>query len=293
MKIAVIVLNYNSSEECVKVIPFLKKQTGVEIEIIVVDNCSNEKDRQIVENLSKDFFCTFIANKENRGYNAGNNIGLRYAAEKGYKYALIANPDMEFPQQNYIQVLAENMESDSSIAVSGSDIITPEGVHQNPKILPKDNWLHSFNWVKDAFTRNKTGSTPNWIENPCKSHFCKAVNGCCFMIRLDFLKEIGFFDERTFLYGEETILGKQVELSGYKMHYDANIQAIHNHRKSKEKSSAFRLKHWRNSRLHYINQYGNYPSYGKWAATASIFTHYLVFLAYHGISGVDKKNKKS
>lgn len=27
------------------------------------------------------------------------NIGLRYAANKGYEYALIANPDMEFPQR--------------------------------------------------------------------------------------------------------------------------------------------------------------------------------------------------
>ena len=96
MKIAVIILNYNSNADCRKCIGYLKAQQGVRQEIIVVDNCSRDDDRNAVEVLCKEQGCTFIANNENRGYNAGNNVGLRYAAEKGYEFALIANPDMEF-----------------------------------------------------------------------------------------------------------------------------------------------------------------------------------------------------
>ena len=95
-KIAIIILNYNSSADCRKCIGYLKTQQDVKLEIIVVDNCSHEDERKAVETLCKEQGCTFIANNENRGYNAGNNVGLRYAAEKGYEYALIANPDMEF-----------------------------------------------------------------------------------------------------------------------------------------------------------------------------------------------------
>ena len=79
MKVAVIVLNYNSSADCCKCVADLKRQEGVELEIIIVDNCSRKEDASAVEQLAAEQGCTFIAAAENRGYNAGNNIGLRYS----------------------------------------------------------------------------------------------------------------------------------------------------------------------------------------------------------------------
>ena len=81
MKVAVIVLNYNSSADCCKCVADLKLQEGVEFEIIIVDNCSRKEDASAVEQLAAEQGCTFIAAAENRGYNAGNNIGLRYTIE--------------------------------------------------------------------------------------------------------------------------------------------------------------------------------------------------------------------
>ena len=81
MKVAVIILNYNSSADCCKCVADLKRQEGVELEIIIVDNCSRTEDALAVENLASEQGCTFIAAAENRGYNAGNNIGLRYTIE--------------------------------------------------------------------------------------------------------------------------------------------------------------------------------------------------------------------
>ena len=83
IKVPVILLNYNSSADCTKCVSDLKRQEGVELEIIIVDNCSREDDALAVEQLAKAEGCTFIAAKENRGYNAGNNLGLRYATGRG------------------------------------------------------------------------------------------------------------------------------------------------------------------------------------------------------------------
>ena len=135
MKVAVIVLNYNSSADCCKCVADLKRQEGAELEIIIVDNCSRKEDVSAVEQLAAEQGCTFIAAAENRGYNAGNNIGLRYAANKGNEYALIANPDMEFPQRDYIMCLAKEMEARKEVVVAATDITSPELVHQNP-IMP-------------------------------------------------------------------------------------------------------------------------------------------------------------
>ena len=71
MKVPVILLNYNSSADCRKCISDLKRQEGVSLEIIIVDNCSRKDDTLAVKELAEEQGCTFISAKENRGYNAG------------------------------------------------------------------------------------------------------------------------------------------------------------------------------------------------------------------------------
>ena len=253
MKVAVIILNYNSSADCHKCIGFLKQQQGVEAEIVVVDNCSRENERKAVESFCNENGCTFIANNENRGYNAGNNVGLRYAAKKGYEYALIANPDMEFPQEDYLLRLAEMMQSDEEIVVCGSDIIGADGIHQSP--MGKDgNWRSSFGWIKDILHRKQKNEAYDFIDNHKESHYCHKISGCCLMLRMSFIKEIGFFDEKVFLYCEEAILSRQVEIAGKKMYYLATAQAVHRHVKSDKGDPVKRFKAWGKSRCYFIDR---------------------------------------
>ncbi len=284
MKIAIIILNYNSCDDCRKCIGSLKRQQGVETEIVVVDNCSRVEERKAVEEFCKESRCTFIANSENNGYNAGNNIGLRYAAEKGYELALIANPDMEFPQTDYITRLVEKMQEDENIVVCGSDIRTQEGVHQNPKRRGADNLKGYFYWIKDIFNKGKKRSDkPAWIEDPTVSKYCNCLNGCCILIRMGFIKDIGFFDENTFLYGEEPILGAQVEERDKKMYYTAETYAIHAHIKSKEGTKTFCNKHWKHSRLHYIRKYSKMPWIKKQLALLSMQLYFISLNIKHWI----------
>lgn len=266
MKVAVIILNYNSSKDCRKCVSFLKRQEGVELELVLVDNCSPDGDK--VKALCQEEGCTFIPSKENRGYNAGNNIGLRYAANKGYKYALIANPDMEFPQTDYVRKLVETMETDSHIVVAGSDIIGPNGVHQNPMMRDGD-WRSSFGWIKGILTKQKTGAY-DFIDNYAENHYCWKVSGCCLMVHLDFMKKIGFFDEYPFLYCEEAILSRQVETAGKRMYYTKDIQAIHRHVASTKGDPIVRFRQWKRSRIYFINRYSGDSWIGKKIACFSM-----------------------
>ena len=52
MKVAVIILNYNASADCCKCVVDLKRQEGVELEIIIVDNCSRKEDALAVEKVA-------------------------------------------------------------------------------------------------------------------------------------------------------------------------------------------------------------------------------------------------
>lgn len=272
MKVAVVILNYNSSEDCRKCVSFLKRQEGVELELVLVDNCSPDGDK--VAALCREQNCTFIASSENRGYNAGNNVGLRYAAERGYKYALIANPDMEFPEPDYVAKLVATMEKDPEIVICGSDIVGANGIHQNP--LKRDGgWISSFVWIAEQL---KFVKKADYLDNPQDSHYCAKVSGCCLMVRMDFIQEIGFFDEYPFLYCEEPILSRQVEMAGRRMYYLTEAQAIHRHIPSTKGDPVKRFQHWKRSRLYFVNHYSGDSWLGKKLASFSIKLYVQLFI---------------
>lgn len=279
-RLAVVVLNYNSANDCRVCVSYLRKQQGVELEIIIVDNHSCQAEQEKAEALCKETGCTFIPNDVNSGYNAGNNVGLRYAIEKGYGYVAIANPDMLFPDTQYFKKLTQVLDNDDRIAVAGSDIRNAEGIHQNPRNYPPSSWLKSFDWIKEC-VKKKNSSVPAWVANPNHTGYCDGLNGCCIVLRSNFLRTVGFFDEGVFLYGEEPILAAQVRQCGMCMHYSAEFSAIHNHRKNKEPSYWKTTRHWRHSQLYSIKKYSNYPYFGKLVAYTAIIMKFIVLDINH------------
>lgn len=278
MKIPIIILNYNSEEDCLKCVSSLKKQQGVETEIILVDNCSRAENLEALRTLAAEQQCTLLGNKENLGYNAGNNIGLRYAAKQGYKYALIANPDMEFPQTDYVKKLVEVMARDKDIVVVGSDIVGVDGMHQNP-MMRDGNWQSSFGWIKGLLKRKKS-DTYDFIDNYKQSHYCWKVSGCCLLVRMDFVKEIGFFDDNVFLYCEEAILSRQVEIAGKKMYYIADSQAVHAHISSTKGNPVKRFENWESARMYFIDRYSGYNVIKKMTAKFLVRLYVLAYKLY-------------
>lgn len=260
MKIAVIVLNYNSSDDCKKCIGYLLRQENVELDIVVVDNCSYHEDRAKLEAILSEFTntgnhkITYIPNDINKGYNAGNNIGLRYASSQGLRYSLIANPDMEFPNVSYIYDMAKKMEENSIIVVEGTDIVNNDGAHQNPQ--REMTYLEELFWpiqlVKSL--RGKTWYTLDYT----KSVFCDKISGCCLMVRMSFIEKIGYFDENVFLYSEEPILGAQVRNAGCRILYNSSLQAIHRHVESSKGEVKPRMKLLFKSRWYYLKTYTGY-----------------------------------
>ncbi len=257
MKIPIIILNYNSYNGCRKCINDLRQQEGVETEIIVVDNCSpKEGEQQAVQFLCEEQGCIFIQAHENRGYNAGNNIGLRYAAEQGHKYALIANPDMEFPQRDYLRKIIEKADSDNNIAILGTDIRTADGRCQNPLNFVSfwDELLWPIGIIKSKCSQKALLT----VLDSNKSRYCPVISGCCLLVRIEFVRDIGFFDENVFLYCEEAILAHQVIQKGRKVFYDADAMALHQHIKS-EKGNPYKrlitLCHSRNYKNKYHSDY--------------------------------------
>lgn len=278
MEVAVIILNYNSADDCRQCISSLERQEDVSLDIVVVDNCSRVEERQAVETLCHQCGATFIAAEENRGYNAGNNIGLRYAARHGYPYALIANPDMRFDNPRYIATLVDNISSRSDVVVSCSDIVGLDGIHQNP-MMGQGHWIHTMGWLPEMLLhrRRKAKDSYSFIDNWQQSHYCSKVSGCCLLVDVGFMKEIGFFDEGVFLYSEESILARQVEAARRRMYYDSTITALHAHRNSTGGNKLRQMRILRDSRIYYYRHHSGYSALGRCISILSERLRHLAF----------------
>lgn len=254
-----VILNYNSLDDTLKCLDYLEKQQGVDLKVCIVDNASSDGKQDELKKLENKEKIFVKLNSENKGFSAGNNIGLKKAVEEKCEYALIINPDVEIRNDKYVKELAAVMDEDKTIAVAGTDIVKADGRHQNP--LREPYLIEELFWM-GAFAKNKYSKKVPYVKKHDKNGCCKRLAGCCFMIDIKFVKDIGFLDEGTFLYSEESILAAQVKEKGLIEYYCADLLAYHMHKGRANESKEDLMKYSVKSRLYFIENYGCYGKIG-------------------------------
>lgn len=277
-RIGAVVLTYNSSEDLPACLAGLQAQRGVDLRLIVVDNASNGDERARMKDTFLEFFsegrilaaeavadpdtpAVFLCNEVNSGYSAGNNIGARFADEIGCDAVLIVNPDVRIDDQDYVSSLVDLITNDTKTAVACSAVTNLSGDQENPMSEP--GFIQELLWpVKMVLGGFLHRNTPlvSLLETPVR---VDKVSGSCFMIRLDFLRRIGLFDETVFLYCEESILSAQVREAGWHMIMDPRRSVLHAHRTDAKGDPLPRLRNWAKSRRRYHVAYGGYGPMGR------------------------------
>lgn len=254
-KIMAVILNYNSYDDSVKCATLLKEQIDVNLYITIVDNNSSDGTSNKLEQYCKDNDIIFIKNSQNKGFSAGNNIGLKKASEIGCQYALIINPDVEIRDEKYLFNALEVMENDKNIAVLGTDIINAKGQHQNP--MREVRYWEEVLWPI-VLVRNKIRKSLPYICNYKESAYCEKLSGCCFIMNMEFVEEIGYLDDTVFMYSEEPILASMVANKGKKEYFLSSLTAYHMHREAEKGDPSQRLKMFFKSRKYYLKKYSGY-----------------------------------
>ena len=253
-KIMAVILNYNSFEDTLKCFDYLKKQQGVDLKVCIIDNASTDNKQEDLRKLA-DQNTFVIINSENKGFSAGNNIGLKKAAEEICNYALVINPDVEIRDEDYLKKLSDLMDEDKTIAVAGTDIVKADGNHQNP--LREPYFVEELFW-RMAIAKNKLIKKTPYVKNYSKSGCCQKLAGCCFMLDMNFIKDAGYLDEGVFLYSEESILAAQVRDKGLIEYYYADLTAHHLHKDSEGTDKEELMKYSAESKKYFIEKYGCY-----------------------------------
>ena len=200
------------------VISFIKEfKSKVEYcnyDFFVIDNNSPNESKTVLESAKEEYGFAFFWNNVNAGYAAGNNIGLRYAAEHGYKYALIANNDLSICDSLFLNKLVNELECNTSLGWCGPQIIDIDGYAVAP-YLKRPSF---FNMTIGLFSRKKVTG---------KSSIVYRLHGCCMLLNVIDIKKCGFMDERTFLYFEEDILAERMLKQNKQAYFCSEASIIH------------------------------------------------------------------
>ena len=192
-KVAIIILNYNGLVDTIECLESLRKSTYPNYEVVVVDNGSEGSDADV---LSEKFgsYIHIIRNDKNYGFPEGNNIGIRYALDKGTDYVLLLNNDT-IVAPDFLDELIKVTRSDTRIGIVG-----PKNHHYDePERLGCTGGKINY-WtcsIKHIGARQIDNGQLERVEN---FHY---ITGTCMLISFEVLQSAGLLDSRFFFAGGE------------------------------------------------------------------------------------------
>ena len=257
-KVGVVILNYNSSEDTIRLCETLLKQEGTNVEIIIVDNNSSRQDKAKLRILASDRI-TVIENTENLGFARGNNVGIVYARNKlNCDFVFVINSDSLMADNNVIKTLI-------SYYSEGVGLISPEcygfdkKTFQLPYCLSKGNSIKELIkvialvvWQSIKATLNKEWSIHKAMNIQFEpSDFKYIIQGNAYILTPSFFEHYSMIFPRTFLYLEETALLWYLKKARLSTVYVTEAIVLHkeagSNKKSNRKKEEYKAKEMRKS----------------------------------------------
>lgn len=201
----------------------------------MVDNASTDSGESLIMKAFPQV--RWIANKENVGFGRANNQG--FEAAKG-TYTLILNPDTVV-QEDTLEVCIEYLQSLPEVGglgikgIDGTGQFLPESKRGLPTpmtALWKITGLSRIFPKSAFFARYHMGHL-----DPDGNHKVDILVGCFMMVPTALLLEVGGFDPRYFMYGEDIDLSYEILKTGRENHYISDSQIIHYKGESSKRGS--------------------------------------------------------
>jgi len=226
--ISVVLLNWNGKRFIDSFMEgFLKQNYPKDrMELLFVDNCSSDDSVDYFKNnYGKNKGVKIILNKKNLGYAGGNNEGLRKISGD---YALVCNNDLVMEQDTIKELVLAAQKHNADVTSAKIMYLNRPGVINNAgSTLEKDS-----DWpIKEIGINEKDG--PKYNADYEISAFC----GAFILIKKSFLKTVGLFDDRFFLYFEDGDLSWRGQKKGKKYWLAASSVVRHYHTGSSEEGS--------------------------------------------------------
>ena len=174
----------------------------------------NIPEPDLLAGLSWGFEFERIENRSRQGFGANHNQAFRRC---GTPWFLVLNPDIRFQHDVLAPLLAQ--------ARPDSGLLTPR-ILEPGKAEPEQH--RAVITPREILVRRRPGyrrpAVPHWIP------------GLFMLFRSEAYREVGGFDERFFMYGEDFDICARTQLAGWKLQVAEDLLALHDARRASRTS---------------------------------------------------------
>lgn len=222
-EVAVIIVAWNSEKYLKECLDSLYQQNFTNFTLFFVDNNSPDNSGDMARNYKN---IELIKNKDNLGFAGGNNVGIKKALEKNYKYVLLANPDTVM-DKDWLGSLYDTMEKHSEAGACQSKVL----LYDSKLINTTGNILHylGFSYCGD-YKKEKSSETTQKIT---------LASGSSVIFRSSVLRKVGLLDEDFFMYHEDVDLSWRIKECGYSLLFEPKSIIYHKYSFSRNKKKFY------------------------------------------------------
>ena len=216
LRIPIIVLNWNGYDDTVECISSLLMMQGVDFQVFLIDNNSDNSEGQRLRDLYTDNeIVRVVLSKVNMGFTKGNNYAFNELLAEDYTYIALLNNDTvvdPFWLKNAID----------SAQRQDADMVSSKMINYYDRSI-MDNAGH--------FMLNTAEILPIGHAQPIEKYNANSINlGACggaAIYRTKMLREAGIFDEFFDTGYEDAEYGVRINLLGYKSIYEPSAKVYH------------------------------------------------------------------
>lgn len=205
MKASVIIPNYNGKNFIRPCLDSLKDQTETSFEIIVVDNCSEDKSAELIEECYSDIFSgrlKLIRLDKNYGFSRAVNEGIKSSSAP---YVILLNNDTE-SDKHFVEEMIKGIRKSKKIFSCGAKMVQ---FSDHDRI---DSAGDYYTVIGCTYTKGY-GKNPE-LYNKKEDIFSSCAGAAIY--RKKIFDEIGLFDESHFAYLEDVDIGYRAKIYGYR-----------------------------------------------------------------------------
>jgi GT2 family glycosyltransferase len=235
--VAVVYNNYKDTADFCSSLSRVRS-VGCAIECFIIDNSDVAMVSEEISLLSRDFeFVRVLRPGANLGYFGAFNYFFETVGAGDFDFVVLCNNDLLIGEDFCDKLRDARYAPD--VMVVCPDVVTLDGVHQNPHVLKPlgplsrlklDLYFSSYRVaralmrIKWAIEKVRPFSRRMECASSCYLHL---GIGACYVLLPKFLNKFGKLDYPHFLYGEEAYLSRQVHSLGGRLYYDANLKVRH------------------------------------------------------------------
>ena len=221
--VSAVIVSYDTRELTIQCVDTFCRTLGdMSAEVMVVDNASTDGTVAAIRAGFPEV--QVFAQPRNIGFGAANNVALQKARGE---FFLLLNSDA-FPEPDAVQRLVDYLRRHPGAGVVGPRLLNRDGSLQ-PSCYrfpsPGRAWLENL-WVASLLPPGSPwGDFRRWGHD--EERDVDWVSGACLLIRREAYAAVGAFDERFFMYQEETDWQRRLRDRGWRVGFTPAARVMH------------------------------------------------------------------